>query len=461
MGKYQDFVNLAVQSTPEFTQMQIIPRGAPIIPDLLMTGQMRFGRRLGANVSVINPDNQILLTSAAQVSQATFNVDRTLQWFEQGALLTFNKTEMMILQDWDPTNNQVIVDSPLTVTWPNGSPLYLWATPLVVHTDASAGDTVLTVRSRYNILNDDVITLPVSSSINSLNELNVTISQSGGTYLPDPDFTLVFALSLDQPLPIDLKANESQIFLRAYPGYTSTVLPISRFQNNQLGPFLVDYLSTPLDNIESYQEGFAIRTFNSANVPIDGTGVSYKTVTKNYPILSLPIWAEGLVFWDVMRGSGGFASPNRYRLITDSEGKARVATNLVPAWQSGYTWNFKVRSVSNGLVRVWTDTYGFQDFTLIAFQTLTIQLTTPPGGTINRVEILALLDIAGAEIQIADGTIQGATVSQIQYTFVFKVLGYTNFQSTSLIIKPFFMALSDLYAQYDSGQNYDSGFIYQ
>jgi hypothetical protein len=539
MGKYQDFVNIATQSVPDYTTLQIVPRGAPIFPDLLMTGQMRFGRRQGANVAVLNPDNEVKLTTPAQISQIKFNIDRTLKWFEVGALLTFNKTEMMILEDWDPNTNQVQVTEPLTVTWPNGSPLYLWATPLIVQVSASKGDTVLTVRSRYNIVNGDTITIPVSSSINSLTQLTVTISQAGGTYLPDPIYPHVFALSLSGPLPVDMLSEQSKVFLRAYPGYTSTVQSISRFQGNQMGPFLVDYLSTPLDNIQSYAETFAIRTFNAANVPIDGTGVRYVTVEKNTPILSLPIWAEELVFWKVERGTGGFALPNKYRLITDDTGKARVGTNLVPAWQTGNTWNFKVKSPSNGLIRIYTDSFGYQDYNILAFQSKTIQLSTPgpfaflacdtvqgsstvtvvsttnmvtgtavvgkgipensavltvlspttfqlgtftsnmitTGSPINatatatvplaftppkigRIEFLAHLETPGAEVTIADGTITGATVSSIQYTYVFNVLGYTNYQATSLIVKPMFQALSEMYAQYDSEQNYDSGFLY-
>lgn len=461
MGKYKQVTDLVEGAVPEFTTMKVVPRGTPIFPDLLMTGQMRYARRLGANFSVLNPDNEVQLTEAANLKDTILNVSRILPWYEANALLTFNKTEMMQVVDWDPGTLQVVISEPVSTERDANTPLYLWATPLVVHVAANQGDTTLVLRTRYNILNGDVLTIPVAmDAINSLQELGVTLSQSAGSS-GDSEFPFLFTVTLDKPLPLDLAAVTSQVYLRAYPGYTSAVLRLTRYQAGQLGPFLADYVASPLDSVPSYEEVFSLRTLNGGDIPIEGTTSSFITVPKNYPIQHRPIWAENLLFWQIKRGSGGFIYPNRYRLITDEEGLGRVATRIVPPLPSGGTWTFKVQAGGTGKVRVYTDPYGYADYSVMAHATSVITLTTPPGGQINRIEFLAQLDIPGAEVVIADSIFQGQVASQIQYTMVFKVLGETNFQSTSLIIKPYFLSLSDMSAQYDEGQTYNSGLIYR
>ena len=58
MGKYAEIQNLIQDNVPDFTNLNLVQRGTPIFPDLLMTGQMRFARRTGANFAVMNPFGQ-------------------------------------------------------------------------------------------------------------------------------------------------------------------------------------------------------------------------------------------------------------------------------------------------------------------------------------------------------------------------------------------------------------------
>jgi hypothetical protein len=460
MGRYQQIVDLLQSSIPEYAALTIVPRGTPLFPDLLMTGQMRFGRRTGSNFSVMNPDNQVLLTAATTAQQLIFPISRNLQWFEMGALLTFNMTEMMAIQDWDTDQVTVTVAETPSASWPAGSPLTLWATPLVVHADANIGDLQVTVRSRYNLSNGDVITFPVSSQINSLSERPVLIAQSGGAS-GDPDFPLLFTVNFTVPLPIPLVADTSPIYLRAYPGYLSqalTVPPLS--SGGQMGPFLMDYVSSPLDAIPSYPETFSIRTLDGSSTPIQGTASSLITASKNFPIVNRPISAEAILFWKIKRGSGGFISPNKYRLISDDGGLARVSTPLVPAIPSGSSWQFTVTADCDGLLRFWTDTGGFQDYNLIAHQSTPIIFSTTSGTVINRFEILLNLSIPNTQVVISNSNFQGQNALYFQYALVAQVLGQTNYQATSVIIKPYFLSLADLTGSYDSGKTYNGGMIY-
>jgi hypothetical protein len=463
VGKYQQTTDLIEQFVLDYTTLKIVPRGTPIFPDMLMTGAVRFARRLGSNFSVLNPDNQVTLTSNVTVENSNLPVSRILPGFEVGALLTFNSVEMLQVADWTTDGtNMVMIQSPLTTARSSGDPLSLWATPMVVHADSAAGATTITVRSRYNLLNGDVVTLPVGTQINSLQELPISIAQTAGTAQFDTEFPNIYTLNLSKPCPISLVADTSPIYLRAYPAYLSQALAVPKLSASTLGPFLLDYMGSPLDSVQSYNEVFSVATFDGGNNAIEGTANSLLTVAKNHPVCSRPIAAENILFWKVVRGSGGFVSPNKYRLITDSEGYGRVATRIIPSMPGGFTWTFKVTPTASGLIRFYTETPGaFQDYPVQAHVTSIVTLTTPSNSTVDRIEILANLDsTANAEVVIADSVLQGPVVSTFQYGLVLQVIGQTNYQCTGVIVKPYFLSLSDLTADYDNGKTYNGGVIY-
>src|SRR5208282_2412221 len=104
-----------------------------------MTGQMRYARRTGANFAVMNPDNQMLLTADGINQNTILAVQRVLPWLEENALLTFNGTEMLQVSDFDTMTNTVVLDEPLPMTYPSGSLVTLWATPLIMNQTAAEG----------------------------------------------------------------------------------------------------------------------------------------------------------------------------------------------------------------------------------------------------------------------------------------------------------------------------------
>lgn len=467
MGIYDDMTGIMKEQVPVYTSLQIVPRGTPIFPDLLMRGSMRFGRRQGANFAVMCPDNQVTLTTDQSVSDTVLNLNRTLPWFEYDALVTFNKVIMYQISDWNATTNQLFLQSgllqaqsgPSASTGTLGDTLSLWATPLYMDIAAAQGSTTIVVQSRYNLMNGDVICFPLGSFLTSLKEFNVVSAQTAGTSA-NPDFPYLYSLELDQPIPIGLALNQ-MIYLRAYPGYQSKVLAVPQLSNGALiGTFLVDYLGTPLDSIPQYKEVFSIRTLDGGSQPVDGTNNALETVSKNTPIIHRPIFAENMIFWKILRGSGGFKSPNRFRLLTDSENKARVSTNLVPAFPAGGSWTFTIYPSASGTFVVYTEPYGSTSYTLQSNVPQTITITTPPGGAPwTRLDFLCVLDAAG-EVGISDASIVGSVVTSIQYGLVVHVLGSSNYQTTGLIVKPMFFSLSDVSANYDTGQTYNSGIIY-
>lgn len=459
MGNYKRITQLLERSVPDYTNLQIVPRGTPIFPDLLMTGQMRFARRTGANLAVLNPDNQIKLTTDALVATQILSVTRVLDWIEQDSLITFNGTEMLQVEDFDPDMNRIFLKAPLGTARVSGSKLTLWATPLQIHLPANPGDVQITVRSRYHLLNGDAVTLPVSSEISSLKQISVELATYAGDSL-DPVYPFLYVLTLQEALPVEL-LSASRLFLRAFPGYLSNQIRVPKLKQGQMGPFLLDFMASPLDSVASYPEIFSIRTYDGNGTAVQGTAGALLTTTRNHPIVERPIWGENILFWQVIRGSGGFTYPNRYRLLCDAAGQARVQTKLVPEFPTGQTYRFRVKAGGNGLFRIYRgETLGYQDFTLVANTLTPIDVTTPPGATFDRMEFIFDLDTAGAEIQILDSEVIGATVATFQYGYVFRVVGETNFQASSVIVKPYFLSLADLTARYDQENTYNSGSLY-
>lgn len=467
MGVYDDIKGIIQRQVPVYTSLQVVPRGTPIYPDLLMRGSMRFGRRQGANFAVMCPDNQVSLTTNQLVSDTVLNVNRTLPWFEENALVTFNEVIMYEISDWNAATNQVFLKTgllqaqsgPNTTAGTPGDVMSLWATPLYMDIAAAAGSTTIVVQSRYNLLNGDVICFPIGSFLTSLKEFSVVSAQTAGTSA-NPEFPYLYSLELDQPIPIGLTLNQI-IYLRAFPGYQSKILSVPQLNNGGLiGTFLVDYLGTPLDSIPQYTEIFSIRTLDGGSQPVDGTNNALETVSKNTPIIHRPIFAQNMIFWKILRGSGGFRSPNRFRLLTDSENKARVSTNLVPAFPAGGSWTFTIYPSASGNFVVYTEPYGSTNYVLQSNVPQTITITTPTGGAPwTRLDFLCVLDAPG-EVQITDASVVGSVVTSIQYGLVIRVLGSSNYQTTGLIVKPMFFSLSDVSASYDTGQTYNSGIIY-
>lgn len=464
MGKYQDIATLIEQSVPDYTSLKIVPRGTPVFQDLLMTGQVRYARRTGANFAVLNPDNQFTLTAPGQVEQQTLTVSKILQWLEVGALITFNNTEMMEVESWEPTTKTVFINEPLSASRNTGEVINLWATPLKVHFNSNADDTQIFVRSRYQLVNGDAITLPISGTLNSLKQIDVMLATAAGIDV-DPEFPFIYVLELAEPMPIDLTA-ATPLYLRAFPSYVSNVLGIPKLRNSQLGPFLLDFVASPLDSISSYPETFAVRTIASGNAMVDGGANYFKTVDHNYPIVNRPIYAENMIFWHMVRGYGGFILPNKFRMVTtdllDGEFVARVQTRLVPPIAPGIQYNFKVQATADGVMVVIPHPYPPIVVNVPVQTPTTINVQTPVGGApIDRLDFIFRATRQDAEVTIADATLPNDPVVQnFQYSYVFRVLGSTNFQATSVIVKPYFLTLSDLTARYNDEKTYNSGFIY-
>jgi hypothetical protein len=466
VGKYQEIANLIEQSVPEYTSLKIVPRGTPIFQDLLMTGTIRFARRTGANFAVLNPDNQFKLSADAQVAQQTLQVDQVLPWLEENALITFNQTEMLEVSTWDVENKQIQILEPLSATRAAGTDVSLWATPLVVHFDSPALGDQLYVRSRYPLVNGDVVTFPVTGALNSLHEVKILKVSFAGIDL-DPIYSNIYVLTLEEKLPITLVAGSSPCYLRAYPAYTSQVLNLPNLRSSQLGPFLLDFIASPLDSTPAYAETFAVRTLSSNSQIIDGGANYFKTVEHNYPVVNRPIRAENMIFWRMIRGYGGFVKPNKFRMVATSklsngDYASRVSTRLVPAFETGVRYTFTVNASAAGVFVIIPYPYPAVVVNVPVATSTQVSFEAPVNGEhITRLDMIYRSATHDSVVTISDSTLPiHPTVANFQYTYVFHVVGRTNFQATSVIVKPYFLSLSDITARYDDKKTYNSGFVY-
>lgn len=467
MGKYSDIVNLIEQSVPDYTSLKIVPRGTPVFQDLLMTGEMRFARRTGANFAVLNPDNQFKLAATGQAGQSILTVDRIVSWIEADCLVTFNKTEMLEVMTWDEANNVIYLNSTLSAVRDLGETVNLWATPLKIHFTSNENSSQLFVRSRYALLNGDAITFPLSESLNSLKQIDVEVARFAGLDPLDTEFPFIYVLDLKENLPITLQKDISRCYLRAFPAYVSKVLRVPQLNSGQIGPFLLDYIASPLDATATYTDTFSIRTFTAVDIVVEGDSTSFKTTQRNHPIVQRPIWAENMIFWKMRRGYGGFAIPNRFRMVTTSNLNngvyvARVSTRLVPHLSAGIRYDFKVKADTAGtfIAIPYPHPPVLVEVPVATDRVVTIQ--TPAGGApIQRLDFIFKTTRDSAVVTVSDASLPvDPIVQRFQYAYVFRILGTTNFQATSVLAKPYFLSLADLKARYDDGKSYNSGFIY-
>lgn len=461
MGKYRRIEKLIETSVSDYTNINIVPRGTPLFPDLLLTGKIRFAKRTGANFSVLNPDNLVYLSQDSEVNSQQIYVSSIIKWFEKYALVSFNGVEMLEIYDIDIKNSILTVSQTIPTVKNSGEKLMLWAVPLVLRVSALQGADSLIIGSKYKIVNGDKICFPISPLLNSIKEFKVVLAESAGSS-GDPDYPYIYNVVLEESIPVSLDAGVSKVYLRAYPSYSSNRININKFSNWQLGPFLLDYLASPLNSKISYPTTFSIRTLTKSEAPIEGAYSSFKTVDKNYPVIQRPLWSENILFWKVLRGSGGFIYPNKYRMVTNSEGHFRVSTDIVPSMQPGQTWKFKVTPNSKGSVRINIEPHGFVDYEVEPHQTKEIELSTSVGSQpITKLEFLCKLETPNSEVILSDSVLVGNMVSYVEYNLIFELIGDSNFQSTGIILKPYFLSLSDLSSNYDTDQKYNSGFIYR
>lgn len=460
MGRLQrieDTVNATISS---YSHIKLFPRGLPFFVDSLLRGQVRFGRRTGNNIAVINPENTFGIIEQTAPRSDIVRISRSSQWPDVGMIVSMGPGKELV-KIKDVIENELIFETELSQTYTTSDSILLFAYPLVMFSPANIGDTTIMVKSHHRLGNGDVFGyLQSPGLLQSFTDIKtVEVIDLGTT--GDPGFPHLYSLILSKPIGQSLDET-SDVFFRAYPGYFSAPvrIPLPLSSNQPLGPVILDILSGRLIEGNNYPEVLSIRTLNRASQYVLGDNTRYITVSKNHVILDRGFSADIPMFWDLAEGTMRLA-PNRVLLRVNHINQFAAAIKCVPPITSAKSWRVNLRSTEDCSIRFIFRPYAEQEFNLGSGVTQTVIIQSPfTGDPITDIEINVLAASNVCEVSMSDWTPVGDTVEEIEYALIVEATGEATYQSTGLMVKPYFLSTDFLRANYNLGSTYDGGAVY-
>ena len=460
MGRIQRIEGIVNSTINTYTQAKIFPRGLPRFIDTLLRGAIRFGKRTGNTISVINPDNTFNFLTVPQTRDNRVVIERPSDWLTPSAIVSMGPEKELHEID-DVVDNTIILKDPLTRTFTDQDQILLHSYPMLNAVNTPNGSTSVTVKSHYQLANGDVfVYLQTQSLLQSLTEIRVVDAVFLGT-TTDPFYTRLYRLELESSIQRSL-ASQALIYHRAYPAYFSAAIrvPNALFTSEPEGPFLIDVLSGKLLEGREFKETLAIKTLSRAGSFILGTAFSYETVAKNFIVLDRPIAAHVPMFWEIAEGSMRL-TPSRVVFKVNEDSVFVVGIKCVPNLPADKGWRLSLTSNEDCTIRFFFRPHDFQEFTLLSGISQTITVAIPPGDDVTDIEINILANSNICQVEVASWTPSQNTVDQIEYSLVVEATGEATYQSTGLIIKPYFLGSEFLKATWDAKDDrFDGGKIW-
>ena len=165
------------------------------------------------------------------------------------------------------------------------------------------------------------------------------------------------------------------------------------------------------------------------------------------------------MFWEIAEGTMRL-TPNRVVFKVNEENKFVLGHKCIPPIPEDHEWRISVFSNEDCTIRFIFNPHPFQEFTLLSGITQTLTVTIPPGADVTDIEINILANSNICEVQLADWSPTQNIVDQIEYSFVADVSGQATWQSTGLVLKPYFIGSEFLKATWDSGDEHDGGKVW-
>ena len=303
MGKLSKIEQTVNDTINHYGHVKIFPRGLPRFVDSLLRGTIRFAKRSGNTISLLNPDNTYLFETTPQTRDNKFTLKNINKWISEDCIVSMGP-ERELHQVYDVVDQTVLLKTNLTQTYTTSDKVLLHSYPMLVSVDVNADDTTVTVKSHYNIANGDTfVYLHDDALLQSLTEIKITKATRLGS-IGDTFYGLLYSLELEKPIERQITSNAT-VFIRAFPAYFSAPVrvPNALFTSEPIGPFLIDMLTGRLTEGTEFNETFAIRTLNRNNNYNFGSATSYITVDKNYLILERSIPVHAPMFWELAEGS--------------------------------------------------------------------------------------------------------------------------------------------------------------
>jgi hypothetical protein len=450
-------IEKVINSQLDSLHVKVVPRGIPYFIDQLLRGSVRFAKRTGNSSAVINTENTFQISEAVSVGSNQIPLTEASRWLNIDSIVSIGPGKELTVID-DVLNSRVVLRDNLRFSYDTTRELLIYASPLKLNGSILQGDTTIQVQSRYPLANGDTfVYLSTAGLLQSNTEVKIKKASLGGTSI-DPIYNTVYVLELDKPVNRDIIVDEL-VYFRAFPAYFSNSIRVPNLFNssNEMGPFLVDYLSGRL--VEGFvpKEIFAIKLKDRSNNFQLGNSLSYETVSKNHPVFNRPISSKAFQLYNNSKGDAR-VTPNRVVLDVDNS-QFRVTNKLVPNIDfNNQAYRFSTTSNTSGKLIIYLEP-GFEWITEIVVGNQSHEIVIP-AGLRKQMDVVLATDTPNGRLTMTDWTQIGPQVEFVECSIVAESTGRGTWQSTGLCLKPYFMTQEILSGRYDGGDSYDSGFVY-
>lgn len=461
MGRLKELEKLINKIAPIYGNIHLLPRTLPFYQDTLLRGSMRFARRTGSTLAVINPDMVIPIASDVTALQQSIDLTYLTQWLSIGSIISIGPGfEYNLIDDIIASDNRILLQYPLASSHTNSEKVLLYATPIYISSPTNINTNDVFVHSNYFMVNGDKISLLRNSNLlNSVLDITVDLVEYLGDS-GDPNYPFSYHLVIQERLPMNLGL-DTPIYLRAYPAYRSQQIyyPTNPIGNNALGPSLIDYMSGMLNDEDPVGEVMSINASTSAGTYLIGSAISSQTLPKNTPIAKTMIPSDFLLFWTLIKGNLQYGADTKVRTKC-VDGQFAINTEIIPNIPSGLQWSVAIDSDAVATVRIkWNKSGSFYDYPIIVGSQNIVVGPPSTDPIIDQIEIVIISSVADAELKWGNW-LSTETVNTFQFNLVSYATREAEWQSTGPILKSYFLTLDYVKLRYDNKQNYDGGSLY-
>lgn len=453
LTRIEDTVNSQLDSL----HTKIVPRGIPYFIDDLLRGTIRFGKRTGNSNALMNPDNTYQLLNNITAGQSRFYLDQTNNWININSILTISNKEYAIVNDViDGT--LVVLDRALKFSYTVGlDDIYLYASPMMP-INILYNQSVIQVNSNYKLANGDTfIYFATSGIIQSSTEIKIVKAEYSGIS-PDPIYTYNYTLHLEKAINRNIGVDEL-VYLKAYPAYFSKSIRVPNLYNSTsyMGPFLIDFLSGRIVEGFAPKETFSLKLKDRALQYHLGNQFSYETAYKNYPVLNRPINSKSFLFFTNIKGDTKI-KPNKVVFET-KDYNFRSSIKLVPQLDfNNQAYRFTTTSITAGTLIFYFEPNVKIEYAINSGNQ-SHQIVVPQG-LYYQIDVVFVGNSIKNKLEMSDWTQVGPQIDYIEYSIVAEASGRGRYQSTGVLLKPYFLTPEILSGRYDTGDNYNAGFVY-
>lgn len=451
-------IEKVINSQLDSLHVKVVPRGVPYFVDSLLKGTIRFAVRTGANNAVLNPQNTFRIGSEIPAGVISMEMSEVSSWMDIDSILSVGPyKETVVLEDI--IDNKIVFNQRLKFSYQASDEILLYATPLIPNGLANKGAKLITVLSKYKLGNGDVLTYPATPGfLQSLTESKILKATYGGISA-NPVYKYVYVLSLEKELSRDI-VEEEKVYFRSFPAYFSPQIRVPNLYNStvDMGPFLLDYMSGKITEGFNPDEYFSIKLLDRAKGHNLGTEFEYVDSSKNYVVLKRPIDSRTFALFNVIKGDARL-KPNRVVMDVDSDRKFRISQSLTPELDfTGQKYRFSTISNTSGTLILYFEPGDKIEITIAAGNQS--HLIGIPSGIKYRMDVVFVSDTDKGRLQMSNWTQVGPQIQFIEYSLVVHTDGRGKYQTTGLILKPYFITPEILRGRYDYGESFDGGFAF-